>query len=230
LFVKNCIRWSAPLFPYHTAWELQKRRVERIATKEARPTVFFLEHPPVVTIGKSGKEENLLFSEATLKEKGVECVRIDRGGDVTFHGPGQLVVYLMLPLTGGDRDAHGFLRRLEKVGIMVLQDYGIEGRRSAGFTGVWVGEKKIMAIGVKIKKWVTYHGLAFNYQNDLKGFNLIVPCGIKDKGVTSLHRLIQTTVTRREIEDCFVYHIEQEFGVKLLPPVDPRNPEILKEN
>jgi lipoyl(octanoyl) transferase len=218
---RPCITWSAPRVAYREAWDLQHQRVLKIAAGEAPATIFLLEHHPVVTIGRGGHDEHLLLPEAVLREKGVDCVRIDRGGDVTFHGPGQLVVYPMLPLGGADRDVHRFLRRIEAVGIRVLEDFGLTGKRVPGYTGVWVDDVKIMAIGVAMRKWVTFHGLAFNFATNLEGFGWIVPCGIKGKGVTSLHLLLRRMVTREEVEAKFKTHLAAEFGLQLSPPVNP---------
>lgn len=216
-----CAAWSSRRISYNDAWRLQLSQVQKIISGHAGATMFFLEHPPVITIGRGGKEEHLLCSETALKEKGIELQRIDRGGDITYHGPGQLVVYPLLPLTGQERDIHRFLRNLEEVGLRVLADYGVAGARIPGLTGVWVNEKKIMAVGVGVKKWVTYHGLAFNFANSLEGFKLIVPCGIKDKDVTSLHLLLSQEVTRGEIEARFRVHLSEVFRLKLGKAVDP---------
>lgn len=216
-----CITWSSRLVPYKTAWDMQLERIGEIAGGKANATLFFLEHPPVITIGKTGKDEHVLLPEPALKIAGIDCIRTNRGGDVTFHGPGQLVVYLMIPLTGADRDVHGFLRKVENVGIKVLSDFGITASRYTGYTGVWIDDKKIMAVGIGVKKWVTFHGLAFNYNNELDGFNYIVPCGIKDRGVVSLHHLLKREVTREEIEERFRQHLSCEFNLELAPAVDP---------
>lgn len=222
----TCAIWSSKRVPYNDAWRLQLNQVQKIISGQAGATIFFLEHLPVVTIGRRGKDEHLLYPEAALKEKGIECCRIDRGGDVTYHGPGQLVVYPMLPLAGPDRDIHLFLRNLEEVGLRILTDYGVTGSRIPGLTGVWVDEKKIMAVGVGVKKWVTFHGLAFNFANNLEGFDLIIPCGIIDKGVTSLHLLLSRDITRKEIEERFRFHFSEVFHLKLEEAVDPFNSEV----
>lgn len=218
---KDCLYWSVPRVAYRDAWKLQLEQVRRIGAGESGAALLFLEHFPVITIGKGGAREHLLVPEAVLRARGVECIPIDRGGDITFHGPGQLVVYPLLSLTEYGRDVHQYLRRLEEIGIRVLADYGIDGGRVPHYTGVWVGDQKIMAIGVGVKKWVTFHGLAFNFAADLEGFQWIVPCGIKDKGVTSLHRLLERPVSRVEVEAAFVRHFEREFGLALPPPRNP---------
>lgn len=153
----------------------------------APDTVILTEHKPVVTIGQAGGEEHLLTSPERLRELGIDLVRTDRGGDITYHGPGQLVIYPIFDLRRHYLDVHRFLRDLEEVAIRVLGEYGVEGYRVAGWTGVWTARGKIAAIGVHVKKWVTYHGMALNVTREtLGGFTNIIPCGIKDGGVVSL--------------------------------------------
>jgi len=153
----------------------------------APDTVIFTEHKPVVTIGKSGGDNNLLVTPERLAALGVDLVHTDRGGDITYHGPGQLVIYPIFDLKRHYLDVHRFLRDLEEVAIRVLAEYGVEGFRVAGRTGVWTEKGKIAAIGVHVKKWVTYHGMAFNVTKEsLTGFQNIVPCGIVDGGVACL--------------------------------------------
>lgn len=153
--------------------------------------LIFVEHPPVFTLGKSGKMENLLLSDEKLKEIGAEFYKINRGGDITYHGPGQLVGYPILDLENFFTDIHKYLRLIEESVILTLQEYGVTGERSAGETGVWIdvgkpSARKICALGVRASRWVTMHGFAFNINTNLDYFNYIIPCGIKNKGVTSL--------------------------------------------
>lgn len=220
---RSCLTWSSKLVPYRTAWEMQLQQIEKIATGKAMATVFFLEHPQVITSGKAGNDEHVLLSEFSLRKKGIEYIKTNRGGDVTFHGPGQLVVYLMLPLAEENRDLHAFMRKIENVGLNVLSDFGLCGSRYKGYSGVWVGDEKIMAIGFGVKKWVTFHGLAFNYGKNLEGFKYIIPCGIEDKDVTSLYYLLQKNVTREEVEERFSFHLSNEFKLDLMPMIDPIN-------
>lgn len=223
-----CITWSIPKVAFQAAWVLQQKQISKIAAGISEATIFILEHYPVITIGRKGNDTHVLIPETELHKKGIECIHIDRGGDVTFHGPGQLVVYLMLPLIGVDRDIHKFIRRIEAVGIKVLDDFGLMGQTIQGYTGVWVDDKKIMAIGVGVRKWVTFHGLAFNFSSNLEGFNWIIPCGIKDKGVTSLHLLMNKIITREEIEEKFKIRLAEEFGLCLKPSVNPLNYSMAK--
>jgi len=185
--------------PYERAWALQERVQERlIAAKRAEPpetvphVLLLLEHPPVYTLGKSGDAENLLVSDERLADLGAEFHRIGRGGDVTFHGPGQLVGYPLFDLDRFFTDLGRYLRVLEEVIIRTCAEYDVTGTRVDGRTGVWVGpdarglERKICAMGVRCSRWVTMHGFALNVTTDLDYFDHIVPCGIDDRGVTSL--------------------------------------------
>lgn len=194
--------------PYRRAWALQGALQARlVAAKRAEPpvplahAVLVVEHPPVYTLGKSADASNMLASDAALAAMGAEAVPVDRGGDVTFHGPGQVVVYPILDLDRlatpeGEplRDLHRYLRQLEEAAVRTCADWGVEAGRVAGRTGVWVGpdargdERKICAMGVRCSRWVTMHGLAFNVATDLGWFDQIVPCGIDDRGVTTLAR------------------------------------------
>ena len=143
-------------------------------------TLFLVEHPPVITFGRGGKAEHLLASQKELTQCGVELFNVTRGGDVTFHGPGQLVAYLIADLTERGRDLHRFLRELEEATIDVLTQYHLKGKRIAGKTGVWVDGRKICALGVAVRNWITFHGLALNVSTSLNYFSLIVPCGLSD--------------------------------------------------
>jgi len=148
--------------------------------------LLLLEHPPTITLGRNGDWKNLLVPAEALRARGVRCREIDRGGDITFHGPGQLVGYPLLGLEGGERDVHAYMRRLEESIIRLLARYGIQGGREGAFTGVWTSRGKIAAMGVHISRWITRHGFALNVNTDLSFYDLIVPCGIKGKGVTSI--------------------------------------------
>ncbi|OAB44201.1 lipoyl(octanoyl) transferase LipB [Paenibacillus glacialis] len=184
-----------PFIDYGEAWDLQKEIVHRIDLGEQQETLLLLQHPPTYTMGSQKHPEHLLLSQEELKERGIALFEIDRGGDITYHGPGQLVGYPLLLLNGdAGIDLHGYLRNLEQVIIDYLALYGVQGIRKPKYTGVWVGEHKICAIGVKFNKcrhnrgFVTSHGFAFNIQSGIQneGFQGIVPCGIQEFGVTSL--------------------------------------------
>lgn len=174
------------------AWELQGRILEARIAGRIGDVLLLVEHPPVITLGRAADPGNVLTDREGLAARGIGLFEIDRGGDVTWHGPGQLVGYPILDLAacpGLGKDVHRWLRVLEDVLIEVLAEYGIEGGRVAGRTGVWVGGAKVAALGVKVKRWVTMHGFALNVSCDLAGFGAIVPCGIADAGVTSMAAL-----------------------------------------
>jgi lipoate-protein ligase B len=177
--------------PYLETWELQRSLASQRAADEIPDTLLLLEHPPTYTIGRSGGHDHLLVSPETLLERGATLVEVDRGGDITYHGPGQLVGYPILQIKNHGRDLHQYLRMLEQVLIDVLATYGLAGRRFPGYTGVWVAAEKIAAIGIRVNaRGVTSHGFALNVNTHLADFAAIVPCGISDYGVTSLERLL----------------------------------------
>lgn len=171
---------------YEPCFRLQQSVAAQVARRQRPPTLLVVEHPPVLTLGASFHEENLLLTPDRYRELGIGVCRTDRGGDVTYHGPGQLVAYPIFHLDLVGRDLHAWLRSLEEALIRTLACLGVQARRFPPHTGVWVGDRKIAAIGVKVRKWVSYHGIALNCDNDLGPFGLIVPCGIRDYGVTSV--------------------------------------------
>ena len=189
------------------------------------PTVhrlLFVEHPPVYTLGKSGHMENVLLDDAAMEEKGASFFRTNRGGDITFHGPGQLVGYPILDLERFRTDLGWYLRSLEEVGIRVLADYGIAGDRSPGETGIWIDpgtkgrERKICAMGVRCSRWITMHGFALNVNTDLSWFGNIVPCGIADKQVTSLEKELGRAVDAEEVKTRWKSRFEEVFDARIL--------------
>lgn len=195
------------------------RRDEGENTELPLPTsrLLFVEHPHVLTLGKSGDAENVLVNPARLAELGVDYFPINRGGDITYHGPGQLVAYPILDLNQYFTDIHKYLRTLEEAVIRTCADFGIEAGRIDGLTGVWVdvekgfGARKICAFGVKCSRWVTMHGLALNVNSDLNFFNLIVPCGITDRGVTSISKEIGREVELDEVKPKLYAHLKELF-------------------
>jgi lipoyl(octanoyl) transferase len=188
-------------------------------TDNPQPThnyLLWVEHPPVFTLGKSGKMEHLLVDKEALAEKGIEFYQTNRGGDITFHGPGQLVVYPIFDLDNFFTDIHKYLRFLEEAVIETLKEYGLNGSRSQGETGVWleVGTpfaRKICAMGVRASRWVTMHGLAFNINTDLSYFDNIVPCGIQGKGVTSLSKELGREIGLEEVKEKLKTHLGRLF-------------------
>lgn len=197
------------------------RKLEKEDQKVTDNYLLFCQHPHVYTLGKSGKREHLLVSESRLEELEATYYKINRGGDITYHGPGQLVGYPILDLDHFFPDIHKYLRFLEEVFIKLLADYGLKGERSPGETGVWfdVGKpsaRKILALGVRASRWVTMHGWAFNVNTDLSYFEHIVPCGIHDKDVTSLERELGRKVDFQEIESKTKKYFQEVFEVELL--------------
>ncbi len=183
---------SLGLTPYEEALELQRALArERISGAIPEDMLLLVEHPPVVTMGRSAKARNLISSSEFLASKGVELFEVERGGDVTFHGPGQLVGYPIIDLKRHRQDLHWFLRQVEEALIRTLAAYSIPGERSTGFTGVWTNGRKIASIGVHARDWVTWHGFALNVTTDLSYFDLIIPCGIDGVTMTSIAREIE---------------------------------------
>lgn len=199
---------------YSEAWEIQKQVAESLITGEGEETLIFVEHPHVLTLGANFHEENLLMTPKQYAERGIEVIRTDRGGDVTYHGPRQLVIYPIFDVARHGRDLHKWMRDLEETMILTLSAFGLEGRRFAPHTGAWIGDRKAAAIGVKIRRWVSLHGIALNCSNDLGFFDLIVPCGIVGYGVTSLSRELGREVTideaKPKVAEAFssVYNID----------------------
>jgi lipoyl(octanoyl) transferase len=206
------VRRLPGLTPYAEGWELQRDLVRLRKNDEIPDTLVLLQHLPVYTVGRAAKDaSNLGVGEEYLRSLGAEVFWSDRGGDATFHGPGQLVGYPILRLK--DRDTHGYLRRLEEVIIRVLRDYGLAGWHHPEYTGVWVGEKKIAALGVKFSSgWITSHGFALNVSTDLAWFDRITPCGIRGYGVTSLARELRRQVPVAEVERKVVERFREIFG------------------
>ncbi len=184
--------------------------------------LLFVEHPPVYTLGKSGHMSNVLLSEDELKERGIAFFQTNRGGDITYHGPGQLVGYPVLDLERYYTDIGRYLRNVEEVSIRTLASYGIEGQRSPGETGVWIQpdvkgrERKICAIGVRSSRWITIHGFALNVNNDLSFFDHIIPCGIRDKGVTSIAKELGHPVQMEEVKQRMRENFETVFESRLV--------------
>jgi lipoate-protein ligase B len=176
------------LVPYHEAYERQRALVDDRIAGRAGDTLLLLEHPPVVTLGRGTRATSLPLAPDVLRGRGVEVVEIERGGDVTYHGPGQLVGYPILDLKGLKPDLHWYLRQLEAALIEALATFAIPGERNPGYTGVWTRGRKIASIGIHVRQWVTWHGFALNVTTDLSAFDLIVPCGIPNVVMTSVLR------------------------------------------
>lgn len=175
---------------YQQAWDLQRRLQDEQVAGARGPLVLFVEHPPTITIGRRGEASEVVAPAKILERRGIAVTETDRGGQVTYHGPGQLVVYPLLDLQAMKLGLHEYLRLLEEAVILLLATCDLKGYRVEGRTGVWVGKEKVCAMGIRVRKWWTMHGLALNVNPDLNHFGMIIPCGIRDRGVTSLERLL----------------------------------------
>lgn len=202
--------------PYQKGLDLQQELVTQRQQGKIPDTLLLLEHNPVFTMGRNARLENVLFPAAVLQARGFEVFETGRGGDVTYHGPGQVVGYPILDLSHR-KDVHRYVRDLEEVMIRTCADYGVAATRVPGLSGTWVGDEKIGAIGVRIARWVTSHGFAFNVATDLAPFDLIVPCGIQSRGVTTLERLLRRPVATAEVEERLAVHVAQVFDRELVP-------------
>ena len=204
--------------PYAEALALQRSLVEDRRAGRIDDTLLFVEHPHVLTLGARGDggRSHILATDETLATRGIEVHETGRGGDITYHGPGQIVGYPIIDLNPDRRDVHRYVRDLETVLIRTAADYGIVAGRVEGLTGVWVDDEKLAAIGVRIARWITSHGFALNVTTDLDHFDLIVPCGIAERRVTSLARLLGRPPDTAEVEDRIVEHFRNVFYLNML--------------
>lgn len=229
------------LMDYQAAWDYQEKLLQENVRRKSKnfvnsdqdthspiPTshyLLFTEHPPVYTLGKSGNMENVLLTGDELRKKEIGFFHTNRGGDITFHGPGQVVGYPILDLEKFETDIGKYLRRIEEVIILTMAEYGIEGSRSAGETGVWIDpgmpgrERKICAIGVRCSRWITMHGFAFNVNTDLSYFNYIIPCGISNKQVTSLQKELGSAVDIEAVKLGIKRNFERVFDAELVSEI-----------
>jgi lipoate-protein ligase B len=200
--------------PYLEAWELQRSLVARRRAGEIPDTLIILEHPPTYTIGRSGSSSNVLLDEAARRTAGIELIESDRGGDATYHGPGQVVGYPIVDLRARGGDVHRYLRDLEEILLRTLSDFGLLGERDGRYTGVWVGDAKVAAIGVKVAGGITSHGFALNVDPDVAHWAGIVPCGIHGRGVTSLRQLLGRSPAARLVRQRLARHAGETFGLR----------------
>ena len=189
------------IIDYKEAWNLQNEIHSKRVSGEVEDYLLLLEHPNTYTLGKTAHKENLISSEDYLKKNQIAVYDIDRGGDITYHGPGQIVGYPIIDLNNWQKDSHKYLRALEEVIIKTCRDYDLKCERNPKHTGVWIGDRKIAAIGIKISRWITMHGFAFNVNTDLNLFNGIIPCGIQDKSVTSLSNELKIEIDIQEVKE-----------------------------
>jgi lipoyl(octanoyl) transferase len=216
--------------PYKETWDLQETLLQEKVKAKSMPELklnnidhfLLVEHPPVYTLGKNGKPEHVLISEEQRKEKDIDFFHINRGGDITFHGPGQIVGYPILDLDHFKTDLGWYLRSLEEVIIETMAEYGLKGERSNGETGVWLDtdkkgrERKICAMGIRCSRWVTMHGFALNVNTDLNYFNYIIPCGIQHKQVTSLQKELNRVLDMDEVKEKIKNNFQKVFGATLI--------------
>ncbi|MDP4172674.1 MAG: lipoyl(octanoyl) transferase LipB [Bacteroidota bacterium] len=200
------------MIAYDNAWDLQKKTFELRRNNSINDTLYLLEHPNTYTLGKVTDKANLISSEEFLKKNNISIFEIDRGGDITYHGPGQIVGYPIIDLKLWKEDTHLYLRGLEEVIIRTCKDYGINATRIDKLTGVWIDHRKIAAIGIKVSRWITMHGFAFNVNTDLSLFNGIIPCGIKDKEVTSLKKELGMEINLSEVKSRLVSNFSEVFS------------------
>ncbi len=212
------------LIDYEDCYKIQRDMVQRRKLCEIDDTLILAEHNSVFTIGRSGRKDNLVVDENYLCARGIKVLNVDRGGDITFHGKGQLVVYPIVLLKDKWRDLHAYMYNLESVAIKLIDRYLLNPERCIGRTGVWVSGKKVASIGVGVSNWVTYHGLSININLDLEFFNMIYPCGMRDVKMTSLSQLIGKDISVEDIKDCVVSDFENVFnfgGVDFAPTEAP---------
>ena len=209
---RNLLYADLGLIDYKDAWDLQKHTFELRYQKKISDIIYLLEHPHTYTLGKVADEKNLIGSKEYLDKKKISVYNIDRGGDITYHGPGQIVGYPIIDLKEWQNDTHKYLRALEEVIIRTCDHYGIKGIRDPKYTGVWIENRKIAAIGIKISRWITMHGFAFNVNTDLSLFTGIIPCGIVDKEITSLQKELSRSVSVTEVKEILLKNFMKVFG------------------
>lgn len=220
--MRKCWVVRLGLTPYRDALVMQERLAAARLTQAVPDALVLLEHLPVYTLGRGGLTSHLLLGEQALAERGIEVFRISRGGDVTFHGPGQLVGYPILDLRPRKRDVHLYIRNLEEVLIRALAHFAITAHRAKRLTGVWADERKVAAIGVRVAKWITSHGFALNVNTDLSYFQNIIPCGITDKAVTSMQELLGRKVSLSQVMEQVECAFGEVFRVRCVPVPERR--------
>ena len=229
---KNIIIYDLGVLDYNTALNFQEKKLQEIidikrtnrnkSSSIETPNYFlFVEHPPVITLGKSGQEKNLLLTKEELERKKIQYFNTNRGGDITFHGYGQIVGYPVIDLENFYTDINRYLRTLEEIVISTLNFYKISSQRSSGETGVWLepnspNSRKICAIGVKTSRWVTMHGFALNVDTDLRYYDYIIPCGIRGKGITSINKEVKKIVSLNEVKEKLLENLKKTFHANLI--------------
>ncbi|MCL5027952.1 MAG: lipoyl(octanoyl) transferase LipB [Bacteroidetes bacterium] len=209
---KDLIYCDLGLIDYKEAWDLQKEIVELRHNRKIPDVLFLLEHPHTYTLGKVADKKNLISSDEYITKNKISIYDIDRGGDITYHGPGQIVGYPIIDLNDWQKDTHKYLRALEETIIRTCSSYDIIGTSVPKYTGVWIENRKIAAIGIKVSRWITMHGFAFNVNTDLSLFSGIIPCGISDKEVTSLQKEKSRQINLSEVKNLVVKNFKEIFG------------------
>lgn len=205
---------------YKNAWELQKEILDLRYKSEIDDILFLLEHPHTYTLGKTADRKNLTAQKIFLDQNKISVYDIDRGGDITYHGPGQIVGYPIIDLRKWKEDTHKYLRAIEDVIIKTCAEYNLIANRNDEFTGVWIGDKKIAAIGIKVSRWITMHGFAFNVNTDLSLFDGIIPCGIRDKKVTSMQYELGQTIDLNEVKSIILKKFMEVFEYSLVEKME----------
>jgi lipoate-protein ligase B len=213
--IRKCYVLNLGLVDYKKAYKLQKHLASARKARKIDDLLLLLEHPPVITLGRGAKRENILASPETLSQEKIEVVEVDRGGDVTYHGPGQLVGYPIINLGNYDKDVHQNLRNLEEVLIRLLKEYNLEPFRKEGYTGVWIGDKKVASLGIKVSKWISYHGFSLNINPSLRHFSLIRPCGLPPEKITSLKRLVKQEIDISQVSRKLIKHFGDVFALEM---------------
>jgi lipoate-protein ligase B len=208
---RKLFRVDLGLTEYRRVWEIQKKLVRRRVQSQIPDCLLITEHQPIITLGRGTDPSNLLVSPEVLAEKGVDLCEIERGGDITFHGPGQAVLYPIIDLQRREKDVHKYLRDLERFTIEALGELGLEATVKDGLTGIWVEDHKVGAIGVAVSKWVTYHGVALNVNTDLEYFRFINPCGITDYPVGTVTQFLDKKITLGDVNDLLTQHFARVF-------------------
>jgi lipoate-protein ligase B len=212
----KCLLLDPGLTDYKTAYELQKRYVELVKSKAIEGALILTEHKPVFTLGRSARNENLLVSEETARARGIDIVYADRGGDITFHGPGQLIAYPIIDLTWRRKDIHTYIRDIEEMAIRILADFDITAFRIKYRSGAWTASGKLASIGIGISRWVSYHGLAINASVDLSYFDMINPCGMKDIRVASISQIKGSSIDLCLIKERLLSHFCSLFSCNII--------------
>lgn len=212
---RGCRVFNLGMVDFAEASQLQSELIEQRIAGKIPDVILFLQHRPVITIGAFGGEQNIMVPRDVLEKEGISVTHTDRGGDVTYHGPGQLVGYPILDLKTRGHDVHQYVHDLEEVMIRTLHDYSIEAHRDTDYPGVWVGQEKICALGIRVVHWVTKHGFALNISNDLTPFSYINPCGITDRGTTSMQKVLGQKPKIGEVTNSIIRHFSAVFGINV---------------